>query len=151
MHRISTNATLFLKLFLPLFWLVFFGCLVLAIWLVKSVSWGILEPNSAKTAMTLLYLLFALFIYFTLFQLQRIEVDDHFLYVYSYFRSRRYPFHQIESIREYPFGPLRIARIRLKSSGTFGRNIYFIESPGRVTRQRTANDQLDQLFLPTSF
>lgn len=146
MDRISTNATLFLKLFLPIFWVVFFGCVVLTVWFVPTVSWGVLSETGAKIALTLLYMFFILFLYRTLFRLKRIELDDLFVYVYSYFKSVRYPYHMIESIHENSLGPLRLTRIRLKMDGTFGRSIYFLESPERVKRQREEKPQFNELF-----
>ncbi len=146
MHRISTNATLFLKLFLPIFWFVFFGAFVLTVWFVKTVSWGILHDPSAKVALTLLYIIFIVFTYLTLWRLKRVEVDDLFLYVYSYFKSVRYPYPMIEDIRQYSFGPFQLACVRLKMDGSFGKKIWFFESKGRVRRQREAIPALDALY-----
>lgn len=146
MNRISSNATLFLKIFLPIFWAVFFGCFVLTVWFVPSVSWGVLSETGAKIALSLLYLFFLLFLYYTLFRLKRVELDDLFVYVYSYFKSVRYPYHMIESIKETQIGPWRLGHMRLKMDGSFGRDIYFLESKERVERQRSERNQFDKLF-----
>jgi hypothetical protein len=55
-----------------------------------------------------------------------VEADDFFVYVTDYFRTARYPFHNIEEIKTaaYPF--FNLAYIRLKQRGIFGRKIWFI-------------------------
>jgi hypothetical protein len=55
-------------------------------------------------------------------------MDDHHLYISNYFRTFKYPFSDIEVIRESSVLPGRIFCIRLKSKGSFGKNIYFLAS-----------------------
>ena len=67
-----------------------------------------------------------MFIKFLLWRLYRIDMDDRFLYISNYFKTYKYELDDIESIVDSKILPGRVFRIRLKSKGSFGRNIYFL-------------------------
>jgi len=126
MKRLSANATLFLKIFLPTFWSIFFGALVLAFLIADYQGPAYIKSGSFKIGLVAFYLFGLLAFYLTLWKLKRVEIDNLFLYVTDYFKTARYPFHNIEEIKSnvYPFFNLGI--ITLAQPGIFGRKIYFI-------------------------
>lgn len=128
MYRVSTNLTLFFKFFIPVFWIVFFGSFTLAVFAYgaelgslfgrPSFKWGTLASFSGGV------LLLAL----TLMRLKRVELNEDFVYVTDYFRSYRYPWHNIAAIEESDFMFIRLVRITFKTPGKFGRRIRFMAS-----------------------
>ncbi|HRI34300.1 MAG TPA: hypothetical protein PLD02_11145, partial [Saprospiraceae bacterium] len=68
MIRISSSATLIFALFIPLFWLVFFGSLTLAIMLADSEDLSFSSPFLIKLFFISGFVLFGTLIYFTLFR-----------------------------------------------------------------------------------
>lgn len=69
-----------------------------------------------------------LFIRLILWKIFRIDMDENFIYVSNYFKTFKYPYADVESIRETSLMPGRVYMIRLKSKGSFGQNIYFLAS-----------------------
>jgi len=65
---------------------------------------------------------------FLLWRLYRIDMDDRYLYVSNYFKTYKYELTDIDSILDSKILPGRIFCIRLKSKGSFGKNIYFLAS-----------------------
>ncbi|HFA51855.1 MAG TPA: hypothetical protein ENJ95_22795, partial [Bacteroidetes bacterium] len=100
MQRISSNATLFLKVFFPLFWLVFFGIFTLAVILSNVEQFTAFNFAYVKLAIGAIFIIFAIIFYFTLIQLKRVELDGGYIYASNYFKTYRYPYHNIEKITE---------------------------------------------------
>ena len=138
MKRVSTNMTLFLKLFLPIFWLVFFGSFMVAFWVVDEVASGMVTIENLRIGSTTFWLFGALFFYFTVIQLKRVEMDKDFIYVSNYVKTARYPYHQIEKIIEKDFALFHTVHIHLKEKGTLGKKITFI--PSRFRFQSFLNE-----------
>lgn len=126
MYRISSNWTLFLKIFLPTFWLVFFGAFAIAVQLVEAPVFGSIPAWAFKIGTAVFFLLGTAILYFTLMQLLRVDLDENHLYVSNYFKTYRYPFSSIESIRIRDFGIFHLVRINLKGRGHFGSCITFL-------------------------
>lgn len=126
MHRLSSNATLLLKIFLPTFWAIFFGALTLAFIFTDYQGPAYIKTLAFKLGVVGFYLLGLLAFYLTFWRLRRVEFDDHFVYITDYFKTARYPFHNIEVLKSmvYPFFNLGVLRLREK--GIFGKKIYFI-------------------------
>ena len=138
MERVSTNLTLFLKLFIPTFWAVFFGAFTIAIWATDARNLGALPEMPLKIGMTLFLLIGIGILYFTLFQLKRVEMDADFVYATNYIKHFRYPYHNIEKIEELDYLIFNLVRIHLKEPGYFGKKITFIPSKKRF--QNFLND-----------
>ncbi len=125
MQRISSNWTLFLKIFLPNFWVVFFGLFTLAIWL-TDIRAGGFSGAGFRIGATLFFLAGCAVLYLTLWQLKRIELDEQYLYASNYFKTYRYSHHDIEKISERNLGIFRLVNVFLKSPGHFGSKITFL-------------------------
>lgn len=126
MKRLSSNSTLALKIFLPVFWVTFFGVLVLAFLLADYQGSTFLKSGTFKVILVMCYLIGCLGLYLTFWKLKRVEADEFFIYVTDYFRTARYPFHSIIEIKtaKYPF--FNLAVIQFKEKGIFGKKAYFI-------------------------
>ena len=64
-----------------------------------------------------------------LWPLKRVETDGEHLFVSNYFRTARYHLvEDVESISERRFLIVRVATVRLRGAGTFGRQLRFVTS-----------------------
>ena len=139
MQRISTNLTLFYKFFLPIFWTVFFGATTIAVMLMSfHTGAATLFDNISipifRIGTVFFFLTGVAFLYWAFFRLKRVERDEHFIYVTNYFKTARYPYHNIEQIEENDFLISTSVSIVLKKAGIFGKRITFIPSQKRYKK-----------------
>lgn len=128
MRRISSSASLFLKIFVPTFWLVFFGAFLVAILISGDDRDPLLGNWIFKAGVTGFYLTGGLILYFTLMQLKRVEFDREYLYVTNYFKTVRYLIEDIDWISETNLFIVHLGHVRLKAKGIFGKKITFLQS-----------------------
>jgi len=129
--RVSSNATLFLVIFVPVFWLVFFGSLTAAIFLYEGPYFAGMPIGRLRLGAALFYGSGALLLLFTLMRLKRVEMDDGFVYVTNYFKTYRYPYHNVAKIETSDFLFLGLGVIHLREKGRFGKRISFVRSQKR--------------------
>lgn len=129
MIQLSSNSTLFFKIFVPIFWLSFFG----ALW--GATVFSVEEPffmgyriASFRIGITIFWLTGLAFFYLTSHQLRRVDADEEYIYASNYFKSFRYPYSNIEKIKTLDLGILDFASITLLTPGNFGKKIRFIRS-----------------------
>lgn len=134
MTQVSTNLTLLLKIFLPTFWLVFFGAFTAAIWVTSYEYYGQIPGPALRLGATLFYAGGALFFYLTVIRLKRVEMDEESIYVTNYFKHFRYPFSNVRQIREQDFFLFRLITIEWIKPGYFGKKIVFIPSNARLKK-----------------
>jgi hypothetical protein len=149
MDRVSSSLTIILRIALPTMWAAS------VISLVVLLSWSIGGRANIFANLIVLIGLFLIiacgiaFIKLILWKLYRVEMDDKYVYVSNYFRTFKYPFQDIESIKGVSLAPERIFKIRLKSKGSFGKVIYFLASQklwqGFI---ETHSHQLKNIFIP---
>lgn len=138
MHRLSSNATLLLKFFIPVFWIVFFGASTLAALLYQYDYIGNTPAVYFRAGMAFFYITGVLLFAFTLLRLKRVEADADFLYVTNYFKTARYPFHHVARFRLSRFLFLQLATVQFQESGIFGKRIFFLASRHLVEGYFTA-------------
>lgn len=126
MQRVSSNSTLFLKFFIPTFWIVFFGAITMAAVFVRYEYVGDIPIGTFRIIMLSFYISGVLMMVFTLLRLKRVEMDQDFVYVTNYFKNYRYPYHNIEGIEISKFLFFKTASISLKTPGSFGRRMIFV-------------------------
>ncbi len=126
MHRISSNLTLFLKIFLPTLWVAFFGAFTLAIVLSNVEQFPLFNFFYFKLGLAAFFLTGCTLFYFTFFQLKRVELDKQYLYASNYFKTYRYSYDSIEKITERDLGIFHLVKTHLKEPGKFGKRITFI-------------------------
>lgn len=128
MQRLSSNTTLLLKFFIPVFWIALFGATTLAALLYEYDYVGNTPAIYFKGGMLFFYITGLLLFAFTLLRLKRVEADGHFFYVTNYFKAARYPFHNIERITVSRFLFVGVATIHFVEPGIFGKQCFFIPS-----------------------
>ena len=128
MQRLSTNYTLFLKFFIPIFWLVFFGLFLVAMFTFGKDLAGFFQQPLFQIGAILFYVSGLALFYFTLLSIKRVEADEHFLYATNYFKTFRYPWHNVASVEQSTFLFFITVTVKLKEAGQFGQSIRFIAS-----------------------
>jgi hypothetical protein len=126
MQRLSSNLTLFFKIFIPVSWVSFFGLFGLVIFIIDANNEPFLTSTFFRSVYVGLFILFFALIYFTIFQLKRVESADGFIYTTNYFKTVRFPVENIKKISVMNLGILKIARMHLHNKGIFGNKIPFI-------------------------
>ena len=147
MHRVSTNLTLFYKFFIPVFWIVFFGALSIAALAYSFDYVGNIPARNFRIGMVLFYLSGLLLLAFTLMRLKRVEADEHYFYITNYFKTARYPFHNIERVEESKIFFFRTAFIYFKEPGLFGKRIFFVPSNYRFQEFWDTHPELKEELL----
>jgi hypothetical protein len=130
MFRVSSNLTLFLKLFIPVFWMVFFGMFTTFVFVYGGAEILLLQGNTFKLWLSVFYISFFLLIYCTLFQLKRVEFGEDFYTVSNYFDTYRYIYNDIKHVREIKILKWILVIITLEGKGKFGKKIYFLANTG---------------------
>lgn len=133
MKRISSNLTLFLKLFIPVFWLVFYGSFTVAFWAMDQSVMPLMTSMPFRIGFTAFYLLGTAFIYFTLFQLKRVDIDADYLYVSNYFKTYRYPYPQVKRVTQTNYYLFKTTQIHFAEKQSFGHTITFLARRGAFT------------------
>lgn len=126
MQRISSNITLFLKIFLPTFWLAFFGAFTIAVLLSNVDQFPLFNFLYFKLGLAAFFLAGIGLFYFSVIQLKRVELDEDFIYASNYFKTYRYPYNNIEKMTERDLGLFSLVKIHLIAPGKFGKRIPFI-------------------------
>jgi hypothetical protein len=127
-QRVSSNITIFLKLFLPTAWIVFFALFTLSIFIVDEVSLPFLTSPVFKYPFLAAFLLFFLLIYKTIMQLKRLELGEENYIVSNYFKTVRFQYRDIDSIDTASLGRFQLVTFNLSGPGSFGKRMYFLVS-----------------------
>ena len=127
MQRVSSQLTIMLRIFVPTVWFTFvLSIAILLTWSIRGKA-GLLANPIIWIALLLILGTGFVFIYF-LWKLYRVDMDDRFVYISNYFKTYKYPYTDIASIRDANIGKNRIYVIELKSKGSFGQKIHFLAS-----------------------
>ncbi len=129
-QSISSGFTLFWKLVLPITWITFFGTFVGFILLSEDgaylVSGGAVTPGVVRLLAFGFLAIGILLFYLFFMRLKRVDVDEDFLYVTNYFKTRRYPYHNIEKMTSNRFFIFKPVTVYFKEAGFFGKKITFL-------------------------
>ena len=129
MLRLSSNLTLFLKLFLPVFWTTVLAGITLVVWFSPEHYFGGVPLQSLRLGMLFVLLTWVALSFFVLWPLKRVETDGEYVYVSNYFKTARY--HLVDEVRGIIEGRLLflpVCTLELRGKGTFGKRIRFIAS-----------------------
>ena len=128
MDRVSSQLTIFIRIALPTIWFTtIISLFVLLIWSVQGKAQIFANPIIWIGMIAILALGYA-FTKLILWRIYRVDMDERFVYVSNYFKTFKYPFSDIESIRTSSLLPGRVFIIKLKSKGSFGQKISFLAS-----------------------
>lgn len=136
MQRVSSNFTVFLKLFIPTAWIVFFTVFTALLFIVSEQQLPLLTSPPVKYSFLAGYLIFFALLYFTIMQLKRVEMAADCYVVTNYLKTYRLVYEDIASVKIIPLGKLQVITFGLVAKGSFGKKITFL-----------ANKQLYELFL----
>lgn len=126
MIRVSSNTTLFWKMFIPTAYISFFGILALVVLFSDAENLAILNNPVVVGGYLAVYFTFIALLYFTLMSLKRVEfAEDHFI-VTNYFKTYRYDYVSIEKFKTYDMLIFKLGSIHLKTKGKFGKKLRFI-------------------------
>jgi len=143
MQRLSSNLTLFFKIFLPVSWCSFFGLFGVVIFILDTNNEPFLTSSMFRSIYVGFFLLFMALIYFTIFQLKRVETSEGYIYTTNYFKTIRFPIENIKKISVMNLGILKIARMHLHNKGLFGSKIPFITKWTNFESFRTQYPDID--------
>jgi hypothetical protein len=113
-------------------WSVFFGLLLAALFIVDPEDAPLIAGTKFKLIYIACYILFLAFLYFTVIPLKRIDTDGDYLYVSNYFKTYRYKFTDLESIKESNYALFKTLKFRLKSKGSLGQSFTILADEFRV-------------------
>ncbi len=126
MNRLSSNWTLVLKIFIPVFWLMFFGALTFAAFISNPIEAPQFTTKVFKIEMLIVFTSGLLFFIFTFFRLKRVDADDKNIYISNYFKTYKYPPDSISHIVIYNHLVIKVAHLYFKGKSSFGNKIFFI-------------------------
>ena len=131
MTQVSSNLTLFYRLFVPVFFVVFAGALVGFLWLNPGEYYGNVRGSTLRLAATAAFVAVVLALLASVWRLRRVEMSREWVYVTDYFRQARYPWSNVARVAETPLGLVRIVRVVFHEPGSFGRSATFVASASR--------------------
>ena len=123
---------MFLKLILPTMWIVFFGCLLIALFVVNPDDAPLFTTWQFRLGYIVSYFVFMLFLRLTVMRLKRIDADAEFIYVSNYFKTYRYRFEDIKTISETNYYLFKVMHFELRAKGSFGSKILILEDEFRI-------------------
>jgi len=126
MNRLSSNSTLMLKLFIPIFWIVFFGAFAFASYVANPIEAPQIANKTFRIQSTIFVAIGIIFFALTFFRLKRVDADDKYIYISNYFKTYRYPTDTIDSIVIYNHLVLKAAHLTFKGRSSFGKKVIFI-------------------------
>lgn len=87
MHRVSSNFTLFLKIFAPTLWFSFFTLGTITIFLSSQDTVPLFHNPYFRWPWVAIYLSFIVLLYFTVIQLRRVEIGPKHLLISNYLKT----------------------------------------------------------------
>ncbi|MEM9919802.1 MAG: hypothetical protein AAF990_17030 [Bacteroidota bacterium] len=126
MTAVSSSLTLILKLVLPTLWITFFSGFTAAIFALDVTYIGPIPIFTFRIGLLIFLILGILFLYWSVMRLKRVDMDQKFIYATNYFKTYRYPFHQVARIEERDYKLFNAIDIYFKQEGSFGKKITFL-------------------------
>lgn len=125
---LSSNHTLFWRIFLPVFGTVILMGLMLAFWLTSedNVYDPLIPLMWMRILLSLLFLAWLYLVYRTIWRLKRVDANDTHLFATDYWTTVRYPWGDVERIEEQKRAGRRIVSLWLRAPGRFGQKISFL-------------------------
>lgn len=128
---LSSNSTLFWRIFVPFFGTVFLtGLMVIFLFIDESDLYLSFPVLWARIGVVVLWVLWLLLVRRTIWRFKRVDADDTHLYVTNYWTTVRYPWQDIERFEEKKRLGQRIVNFWLKAPGRFGEKISFLPGSG---------------------
>ncbi len=129
MYRLSSNATLFFKIFLPVFWTTIMVGINVVAWFASENNSESAQLQSLRYGLLFTLVMGAAGFWLLFWPLKRVETDGKDVYVSNYFRTAHYSWeHDVAGIEESNFLGFRLCWLELNGVGSFGRRMRFLGS-----------------------
>jgi|GEM_PF-1802153 len=127
---LSSNYTLFWRVFFPIFSTVFLFGLMVAFYLTEEndMLFPLVPVLWARIGIVVVMLLWMFLLYRTLWRLKRVDADTQHVYVTNYWHTVRYPWTDVNHLELKNRVGRHVWQIVLKAPGRFGQTIYFFPS-----------------------
>lgn len=129
MNRLSSNWTIFWKIFIPTFYGSFFGILLIVMFLADPADLGMVGYPMVKVVYFFLLAAMSTLIWFTIGNLKRVELDKSNLYISNYLKTIRVHKDAIISVKKQNILFFNLVSIRFSVPTRFGKRIFFIQEP----------------------
>ena len=146
MTNVSSILTLALRIFLPTFFVVFYGLLMMVSLFSNEEYVAGIPMGYFRIFSISLFFSTAVIIYFTLLKLRRVELDQNSVFISDYFKQAKYPLQAIEAIVERDYFLFKIVTITLQQKGIFGQNITFMPSGRRWPKYKKKHPELVEAY-----
>ena len=141
MYKISSNFTIFWKIFFPVFFLTLLYLLGFVMLFAENDAFFLFSSITAKIVYWIVMVIILIIFYFTILNIKRVEFDEQFFYVTNFFKTIRIPVEGVENIKLYSI-PILFSRINLTNKSTFGKRITFIPDKVCVTELKKIHGKL---------
>lgn len=146
MKRLSSNFTIILRLFIPLIYIVFFGCLLIGSFFVTVNDSPFIANPVFRYGLLITYTIFVTLLYFTFMKLKRVDADTEYLYISNYFKTYRYTWDSISKLNTVNLIVCELIYVHLKEKSAFGKRIVFLASKPLVKSFFAENPDLFNHF-----
>lgn len=148
MRRLSSNLTIILRMFIPLVYIVFFGCVIAGSFLITVNDSPFLANPVIRFGMLGTYILFITLAYFTFMKLKRVDANDEHIIVSNYFKTFRYTWDSIKKMTTINLILFDIIYIHYHEKTAFGKRVFFLASRALVKSFFVDNPELFKYIDP---
>ena len=141
MHKLSSNFTLFWKIFFPVFFLTILYLLGFVMLFAENDAFFLFSSPLAKIIYWILMILVLVIFYFTILNIKRVEFDKEYFYVTNFFKTIRIPVAGIEYIKLSSI-PFFFSKVILTNKSTFGKRITFISDSVGIAELKKMHNSL---------
>jgi len=141
MHKLSSNFTLFWKIFFPVFFLTMLYLLGFVMLFAENDAFFLFSSTTAKVIYWISMIFILIIFYFTILNIKRVEFDNEYFYITNFFKTIRIPAEGIEYIKLSSL-PLLFSKIILTNKSTFGKTITFIPDKVGVSSLKSIHSGL---------
>ena len=141
-RQLSSSWTLGFRIFLPTFWIAFFGTFFLTTLLTDKDQIGQMSMNGLRWGLLIFIIVFVFVFWKTVWRLKRVDADKEHIYVTNYFKNVGYRHQYIKKIELSKGIIFNYGTLVLKDKGAFGDRILFIASRKRIELFMVENPHL---------
>ena len=142
MRRLSSNLSILFRLFLPLIYMVFFGCMIIGSFLVSVNDAPLVSNSIFRYGLLGTYIVFVLLFRFTIMRLKRVDADNEAIFVSNYFKTYRYTWPSIKKLTTVNLLLFDIIYIHFNEKSKFGKKVFFLASRSLVKSFFVENTEL---------
>ncbi len=131
-RQISSSTSLIYRLFVPIFWISFWGALTLVAWFSGSTIISGSSPWAVRFGLLAILLSSAFVFWKTFWRMHRIDCSSTHIFVSTYLKNVRYSWDDVEKIELSPSRGFALSTVHLRGSGSLGKDIPFLASRRKV-------------------